>query len=202
MDPTNKLISQAEAHLPTQWGDFILSAYTDHTGDYCPHLALRHPDMNVDESVYVRIHSECITGDIFHSLKCDCGQQLDESMCIIAKKKGVLIYLRQEGRGIGIINKIKAYRHQEKGLNTIEANQVLGLKSDYREYRDAAAILKLMNIRKIHLITNNPEKMEDIQQHGIEVVERVPIVIAPNQLNIDYLRTKKKSMGHFLKPDL
>lgn len=202
MNKMNKLKSQAEAILPTEWGNFILSAYTDHTGDYCPHLALRHPDLNTESAVYTRIHSECITGDIFHSLKCDCGEQLNESMKIIAENQGVLIYLRQEGRGIGIINKIKAYKHQEKGLDTIEANHILGLKTDYREYIDAAEILKLMGISRVKLITNNPEKIEDLIAQGIKVEDRISIMIAPNIMNIAYLRTKKRSMGHFFKPDL
>ena len=137
---------QAEAKLPTEWGVFSISAHTDDTGDYTPHFALKHPELDISSPVYVRVHSECITGDIFHSQKCDCGQQLAKSMKIIAEKKGVLIYLRQEGRGIGIINKLKAYKHQEDGLDTIEANKALGLAPDYRVYDVAAAILKSMNI--------------------------------------------------------
>ena len=202
MPEIGKLIEQAEALLPTNWGEFILTAYADDKGDYTPHLVLRHPNLDSDSPVYVRIHSECITGDIFHSLKCDCGQQLNDSMAMIAEHRGLLIYLRQEGRGIGIINKLKAYKHQEKGLNTIEANEALGLQADYREYKVAGEILNSLGITQIKLITNNPDKIQDLKDYGINVVDRIPILTAPNRENIDYLRTKRTSMGHFLKPDL
>ena len=199
MTGTGGILNQAETILPTEWGEFIFSAFTDDKGDYLPHLCLRHPEMDLNQPVWVRIHSECITGDVFHSLKCDCGEQLNSAMKILSEKKGILIYLRQEGRGIGIINKIKAYQHQEKGLNTIEANEALGLKADYRDYSAASQIMKSLGITKINLITNNPEKIKDLRKNDIEIVSRVPLIIEPNERNRDYLHTKKTSLGHFLK---
>lgn len=199
---TKKTISnQAETLLPTDWGTFVLSAYTDDKGDPMPHLTLKHPNIDIDSPVVVRVHSECLTGDVFHSLKCDCGQQLNAAMKIIAKEKGILIYLRQEGRGIGIINKIKAYRHQEDGMDTIEANEALGLKVDYRDYSIAASILKSLSIDKIKLLTNNPEKIDDLVKNGITVASRLPLIISPNDINRGYLDTKKASMGHLLSTD-
>lgn len=192
------ILNQAETMLPTEWGNFIFSAFTDDKGDPMPQLALRHPELDPSKPVFVRVHSECITGDVFHSLKCDCGQQLSAAMNIIAKEKGILIYLRQEGRGIGIINKIKAYKHQEDGMDTIEANEALGLKADYRDYHIAAQILNSLNIRHIHLLTNNPDKIEDLSKNNIHIIERIPLVISPNELNKDYLKTKEEAMGHFL----
>lgn len=199
MNDDLKIYNQAETLLPTEWGTFFFSAFTDDRGDYIPHLSLRHPEMDVNNPVVVRIHSECITGDIFHSRKCDCGEQLYSAMKMIAEHKGALIYLRQEGRGIGIINKIKAYQHQEKGMDTIEANEALGLKADYRNYAVAAEIMELMGIKKIRLITNNPDKILDLKSNGVEVVERIPLVVEPNELNKEYLDTKRRSMGHLFK---
>ena len=192
---------QAEALLPTEWGDFVITVHSDDSGTYSPHMVLRHPDLSISQPVYVRVHSECVTGDIFHSRKCDCGEQLEESMRLIAEKKGILIYLRQEGRGIGIINKIKAYRHQQAGLDTIQANEALGLKSDYRGYQEAADILKSLGVETIKLITNNPEKIKDLEEHGIEVIERIPIIIPANSQSEDYLKTKEESMGHMFHKD-
>ena len=192
---------QAEAILPTEWGEFIITAHADDEGSYSPHIVLRHPEVNIEEPVFVRVHSECVTGDIFHSKKCDCGEQLDESMRILSAQKGILVYLRQEGRGIGIINKIKAYRHQELGLDTIQANEALGLKSDYRGYKEAAEILQKLGVSNIKLITNNPEKIKDLEDHGIDVLERIPIVIPANSKSENYLKTKEKSMGHLLQKD-
>ncbi len=194
----SSIINQAEALLPTEWGEFVLTAFTNDLGDYTPHLALVHPEMNPHQPVTVRMHSECITGDIFHSLKCDCGQQLAASMQILTAQKGMLIYLRQEGRGIGIINKIKAYKHQEQGMDTIEANLALGLAPDGRHYHEATAIMKHYSISKIRLITNNPDKITELMDAGIEVVERIPLVIEANVHNSEYLHTKKTSMGHLL----
>ncbi len=192
---------QAEALLPTEWGDFVISAHTDDMGDYTPHIVLKHPALDEETAVYLRVHSECITGDIFHSQKCDCGEQLQESMKILAEQKGILIYLRQEGRGIGIINKLKAYKHQEKGLDTIQANEALGLASDYREYDVAAAILKSLKIEQVRLITNNPDKVSGLSTFGIEVIERIPLIIAPTKNSAGYLRTKQEEMGHLLSSD-
>ncbi len=195
---SEQLINQAETLLPTEWGDFVLSAFTDHQGDPMPHLSLKHPDMDPSQPVVTRVHSECLTGDIFHSLKCDCGQQLMSSLKIINKHKGILIYLRQEGRGIGIINKILAYRHQEKGLDTIEANEAIGLEADYRDYKVAARILKSFGIDQIKLLTNNPDKISNLTENGITVVDRLPLIIKPNDTNKSYLKTKEESMGHLL----
>ncbi len=189
---------QAEALLPTDWGNFIIAAHSDDSGDYTPHLVLRHPEMDPTTTVAVRIHSECITGDIFHSKKCDCGEQLHKSMEFITADKGILIYLRQEGRGIGIINKLRAYRHQEKGLDTIQANEALGLESDYRKYDIAGSILQSLGIKKVKLITNNPEKLSGLLESGIKVVERVPLIIQPTSESEGYLKTKKDVMGHLL----
>ena len=198
----SNVVKQAETILPTEWGEFIFAAYADDKRDYMPHLTLRHPDLDTTESVYVRIHSECITGDIFHSMKCDCGQQLDAAMKILQEKKGILIYLRQEGRGIGIINKIKAYNHQEKGLDTVEANEALGLKSDYRKYDLAAEIFQSMGINRVNLITNNPDKIDALNKNGIIVESRIPLQVTPNEKNREYLRTKKQSMGHLFNTDI
>ncbi|MEL6123433.1 MAG: GTP cyclohydrolase II [Bacteroidota bacterium] len=198
MKKTGPVTNQAEALLPTEWGFFKITAHTDHDGDYSPHIALRHPDMDPSEPVHTRIHSECLTGDIFHSQKCDCGEQLAKSMQLIADQKGILIYMRQEGRGIGIINKIKAYRHQEDGLDTIQANKALGLEADYRRYDEAASILSDLGITRIKLITNNPLKIDGLNLNGIEVVERVPMIIPGGKWSKDYLNTKKVSMGHLL----
>jgi len=193
-----KAKQQAEAVLPTEWGTFVIAAHSDDSGDYTPHIVLRHPDMDPTQPVYVRIHSECITGDIFHSKKCDCGEQLHKSMEFLAAHKGILIYLRQEGRGIGIINKLKAYRHQEKGLDTIQANEALGLASDYRKYDIAGSILQSLNIKQVRLITNNPDKLSGLSESGIEVIGRVPLIIQPTTESEGYLKTKKDMMGHLL----
>ena len=193
-----RIVNQAETLLPTEWGELILSAFADEDGDPMPHLSLRHPDMDASDTVVTRVHSECLTGDIFHSQKCDCGEQLLQSMKVIHEQKGILIYLRQEGRGIGIINKIKAYRHQEQGLDTIEANKVLGFEADYRNYTIAADILRSFDISKIKLLTNNPDKINKLDDSGIEVVDRIPLEIEPNNVNRSYLKTKADSMGHFL----
>ena len=197
-EPNTRIINQAETLLPTEWGDLILSAFADKDGDPMPHLSLRHPELDISQAVVTRVHSECLTGDIFHSQKCDCGEQLLQSMKVIHEQKGILIYLRQEGRGIGIINKIKAYRHQEQGLDTIEANEVLGFEADYRNYTIAADILKSFDISKIKLLTNNPDKINKLDDSGIEVVDRLPLEIEPNNVNRSYLETKADAMGHLL----
>lgn len=199
--PADSTTKQAEALLPTEWGTFYITAHADDRGNYTPHIVLRHPALDLTSPVYVRVHSECITGEVFHSQKCDCGQQLQESMKKIAKHHGILIYLRQEGRGIGIINKLRAYEHQERGLDTIQANEALGFESDYREYDVAATILKSLGITRVKLITNNPDKISGLSNHGVEVEERIPLIIAPNQNSAEYLQTKEKIMGHLLSDD-
>ena len=197
-DNDSKIQVQAEAILPTDFGIFIMKAYSSAPLDPMPHLALVTENLDVDQVVNVRIHSECITGDIFRSQRCECGEQLAFSLDYIGKEGGLVIYLRQEGRGIGIINKLHAYVHQDQGLDTAKANLALGLEIDAREYSAAVTILKDLGINKIHLITNNPDKIKALDDAGIDVVSRIPVVIAANGANQEYLQTKKNLFGHLL----
>ncbi len=190
---------QSEAIIPTPYGDFRMLAYADEENDKMPHIVLLHVELKIDENVMLRIHSECLTGDLFGSKRCDCGEQLHKSLEILQQEKGVLIYLRQEGRGIGIINKLKAYQLQDKGLNTIDANIHLGFEPDERDYEVASKILKDLAINQVKLLTNNPDKIDGLNEYGIIVQERVPLIISPNKDNEDYLKTKKDLMGHLLK---
>ena len=191
---------QADAILPTDWGNFRMIAYARRSDEPLPHLAMVHENFLVDiQPTWVRIHSECMTGDVFHSHRCDCGEQLDYAMRKAAEQGGVVIYLRQEGRGIGLINKLKAYRLQDKGLNTAEANLHLGFDADARTYEDAISILKDLGITKIHLLTNNPLKMDALEESGIEIISRQPIIIEAKAENEFYLETKRDLMGHLLK---
>ncbi len=161
------------------------------------HVALVKGDINPEEEILVRVHSECLTGDAFHSLKCDCGEQLAAALTNIEKEgKGILLYLRQEGRGIGLINKIKAYKLQEQGMDTEEANLALGFPSDMRDYGIGAQILSELNVRKVRLMTNNPKKIVGLKGHGIEISQRVPLVMNTNSHNQRYFDTKKEKMGH------
>ncbi len=195
----HKLKKQVETTLPTDWGNFKIIAYARKKTEQMPHLAfVTLGPFNKKESVLVRIHSECMTGDVFHSHRCDCGEQLNAAMKRIQVEGGILIYLRQEGRGIGLLNKLKAYRLQDAGLNTAEANIELGFEQDARHYGDAITILTDLGISKIRLLTNNPLKMDELQAAGIEVVSREPIIIKPQPENKGYLDTKREIMGHFL----
>ena len=193
------MYQQASAKMPLPWGNFQIMAYATDDQVENPHVVLMHEDIDVENAVSLRIHSECLTGDMLGSLRCDCGEQLAESLRIIADTKGILIYLRQEGRGIGLINKLKAYKLQDEGLNTIEANIHLGFEADERHYDIAIQILNDLNIHKIKLITNNPEKIEAIEKSNIQLTDRIPIVIDAGQDNKEYLEVKKDLMGHFLK---
>jgi GTP cyclohydrolase II len=157
--------------------------------------------VGVDEAILVRLHSECLTGDVFGSRRCDCGEQLEDSMRLLREQgRGVLLYLRQEGRGIGLANKISAYALQEEGLDTVQANLALGLPEDARDYRVAAEMLLDLGIHRAALLTNNPAKIKGLRSHGVDVVERLPVQVEPNSFNLRYLRTKKEKLGH-LFPD-
>jgi 3,4-dihydroxy 2-butanone 4-phosphate synthase/GTP cyclohydrolase II len=191
----------AETTLPMRYGTARLVGYEGLDGGDHVALVVGEPFEKLSaEAPLVRIHSECFTGDIFGSLRCDCGPQLDEAMRrIAAAGAGVLIYLRQEGRGIGLLNKIKAYALQEQGLDTVEANEVLGFASDAREYDVAVAILEDLGVRRVRLMSNNPAKIEGLERLGVSVVERVPIVIQPVEDNLRYLETKQQKMGHLYR---
>lgn len=190
----------SEARLPTAvGGDFTVIAYQSEVTDRA-HLALVKGEIKPDEPVLVRVHSECLTGDVLGSLRCDCGDQLNKSLQIIAAEgKGVLLYMRQEGRGIGLANKIKAYCLQDQGMDTVEANKQLGFKPDLRDYGIGAQMLVDLGVRKMRLMTNNPKKIVGLEGYGLEVVERVPIEMAASAENIDYLQTKKDKLGHLLE---
>jgi GTP cyclohydrolase II len=195
VDPVTRL---AQATLPTRFGEFRVSVFRVE-GASGESLALMRGDVTTHAPPLVRLHSECLTGDVLGSLRCDCGEQLQASLALIADAEaGVLLYLRQEGRGIGLANKIRAYALQDDGLDTVDANLALGLPVDRREYASAAAILHHLGIRQARLLTNNPLKRAALEQHGITVVERVPLMVPPNPSNRGYLSTKARRMGHLL----
>jgi len=188
----------AQTKLPTQFGEFKLIIYRDKTCDQT-HIALCLGSWSQDESVLVRVHSECLTGDVFGSLRCDCGKQLEKAMEMIAfEKKGVILYMNQEGRGIGLVEKIRAYNLQDKGMDTVEANQALGHKVDLRDYGIGAQILVDLGIKQIRLLTNNPRKIIGLEGYGLKVSQRLPLEITPNSENYRYLKTKKEKLGHHL----
>ncbi|MCG6167468.1 bifunctional 3,4-dihydroxy-2-butanone-4-phosphate synthase/GTP cyclohydrolase II [Leptospira sp. FAT2] len=194
----NLIRLEVESKLPTEYGDFTIRAYSTMIDDKI-HVALIKGDIKKDETVMVRVHSECLTGDIFSSNRCDCGPQLHSALEMISKEgKGVLLYMRQEGRGIGLINKLKAYNIQDKGYDTVEANEKLGFAPDLRDYGIGAQILRDIGIGKMKILTNNPRKIVGLDGYGLEVVERVPIEIQPGSDNHGYLMTKKLKLGHIL----
>lgn len=190
---------QSEANVPTDYGIFKMVAFSEKENDWTPHIALIAENTDFTKTVNVRFHSECITGEVFHSKKCECGQQLNAAMEYIHKNGGIIIYLRQEGRNIGIINKLKAYALQEKGYNTLEANLKLHLPADAREFSVAIDILKYYGIKSVNLLTNNPDKIKIVENSSIELKKRIPLQIPANEESKAYLETKKKYFGHLLK---
>jgi 3,4-dihydroxy 2-butanone 4-phosphate synthase/GTP cyclohydrolase II len=189
----------ATAKLPTKYGGLFTAIAYENDIDLFHHIALLKGEIGPDDKVLVRVHSQCLTGDVFGSKRCDCEEQLHNAMARVEKEgKGVIVYMRQEGRGIGLVNKLKAYCLQDIGKDTVEANEALGFKADMRDYGIGAQILVDLGLHKIRLLTNNPRKIKGLEGYGIEVVERVPIETKPSQENIEYLRAKVKKMGHLL----
>jgi GTP cyclohydrolase II len=197
-DPNPVVALQAEATLATRFGAFKIAVFNVE-GAPGEVAALTRGPLHGDSIPLVRLHSECLTGDVLGSLRCDCGQQLHAALELIAEApSGVLLYLPQEGRGIGLANKIRAYALQDEGLDTVDANLALGLPVDRRDYAAAAHILRSLGLRRVRLLTNNPAKSAALEKHGVQVVERVPLEVPPNPVNLDYLRTKADRMGHLL----
>ncbi len=192
---------QAEANVPTDYGNFRMIAFSENDNDWMPHMALVAENTDFSKPVNVRFHSECITGEVFHSRKCECGQQLDSALKYAHENGGIIVYLRQEGRNIGIINKLKAYALQEKGLDTVEANLQLGLPADDRDFNVAIDILKILGVKEINLLTNNPEKIKFVENSEIHLNLRIPLQIKANENSKEYLKTKKNYFGHLLEDD-
>ncbi|HKX29576.1 MAG TPA: GTP cyclohydrolase II [Blastocatellia bacterium] len=190
---------EAEANLPTEFGPFRIVGLSSTESDE-EFVALVKGEIDPEQPTLVRIHSQCLTGDVFHSLKCDCGPQLQRAMELIQEAgAGIIVYQQQEGRGIGIINKIRAYALQDQGADTIEANLRLGLSIDQREYRECAEVIKLLGARRVRLMSNNPDKLRALRDAGLEVVERVPLEVKAKEQAFKYLLTKKEKMGHLLR---
>lgn len=190
----------ATTKLPTEYGGEFTAIAFENILDNSMHIALVKGNISPDDEVLVRVHSACLTGDVFSSRRCDCGEQIHKAMAMIRKEgKGVLLYMRQEGRGIGLVNKLKAYELQDKGLDTVQANVKLGFKPDLRDYGIGAQILVNLGLRKMRLMTNNPKKIIGLEGYGLRIVERVPIETTPHEKNVNYLKIKKKKLGHILK---
>ena len=191
----NTLITTPACRLPTVYGEFQMIGFVD--SNNLEHAALFLGDLTIEEPPLVRLHSECLTGDAFHSVRCDCGSQLETAMQMVQQAgRGLIIYLRQEGRGIGLANKIRAYHNQDKGMDTVEANVALGLPIDARQYSIAAQILRYFHIQKVRLMTNNPQKIKELQDLGIEITERLPLHTGLCDSNQRYMQTKFEKMGH------
>jgi 3,4-dihydroxy 2-butanone 4-phosphate synthase / GTP cyclohydrolase II len=192
---------EAEAMIPTPFGDWRIIAYRNDV-DQHEHVAMVKGEVEEREGVLVRMHSECLTGDVFHSLRCDCGEQLDSAMQQIEREgRGVIVYLRQEGRGIGLIHKLRAYNLQDAGMDTVEANEALGFRADLRDYGIGAQILLDLGLSSIRILTNNPKKIVGMDGYGLSVTEQIPLMVAPNPHNTSYLRTKRDRMGHLYPLD-
>ena len=202
LKPDSLINEEVTVNMPTQYGDFKMKAFTQKdTGEQ--HLALYKGEWNEDEPILVRVHSSCVTGDIFGSCRCDCGPQLHKAMEMIQQEgKGVIVYMNQEGRGIGLINKLHAYKLQENGLDTVDANVQLGFKADLRDYGVGAQILRNLGVTKMRLMSNNPTKRAGLVGYGLEIVENVPIEITANPFNEEYLKTKRDRMGHTIMKNL
>jgi len=195
-----RLEKVAVAASPTRWGAFRIYGFAGHYADRVEEaVVLKMGDVNRGPAPLVRIHSQCLTGDVFHSLRCDCRAQLELALSRIAEEgRGLLVYEHQEGRGIGLLNKLRAYELQDEGADTVEANERLGFESDLRSYELPGAILRYFGLKKVRLLSNNPEKVEAVQRAGVEVVERIPCLVDPVESTEAYLRTKKDKMGHLI----
>lgn len=189
---------QAESNVPTQFGEFRMMAFSEDDKNWMPHMVLIAKDTDLEKPTNVRIHSECITGEVFHSKKCECGEQLDSAMKYMQENGGIILYLRQEGRNIGIINKLKAYALQENGLDTVQANLQLGLPADNRDFSVAIDMLEQIGVKSVNLMTNNPEKIKFIKDSNIAYNSRIPLQIKSNEASASYLKTKRDYFGHLL----
>lgn len=192
------ITKQAESNVPTDYGIFKIIAFSENSDDWMPQMALIAEGTDLSKPVNVRFHSECITGEVFHSKKCECGQQLAAAMKYMQQHGGIIVYLRQEGRNIGIINKLKAYSLQEQGLDTVQANLELGLPADDRNFSSAIEILHQLGVKQINLLTNNPDKLKFVEDSDIQLLKRIPLQIEANENSKDYLQTKKDYFGHLL----